>query len=209
MLRAAHDLSSLLTVVIGYCDQAIAQGDLSPVHKARAAAQKSIEVLREGFGREMSRADAGVTDLRELALEIADLLRGDFVERGIAIHLDLPPDPVIARGDALALFRAILNLCLNGRNAMQACRRLDREMWISTHKKSEREAVISVRDTGTGMHPVFLREIWKPQVNADLRHGHGLRIVKKTVDECGGRIQIESELGRGTEVTITLPATAA
>jgi signal transduction histidine kinase len=209
VLRAAHDLSSLLTVVIGYCDQAIAQGDLSPVHKARAAAQKSIEVLREGFGREISRAAASVTDLCELALEMADLLRADFAERGISIHADVPADPVTARGDALALYRALLNLCMNARNAMQACEQRDRELRILVHKRIENQAVISVRDTGTGMHPAFLREIWQPQFSADLRHGHGLQIVKKTVDEYGGRIEIESALGRGTEVTITLPAQVA
>lgn len=74
MLQAAHDLASLLTVVIGYCDSAITANDIALVRKARAAAAAAVSSLNAGIKRTIS----GVP---KDAHRTASLICSDYVER--------------------------------------------------------------------------------------------------------------------------------
>jgi signal transduction histidine kinase len=66
---------------------------------------------------------------------------------------------------------------------------------------------ISIRDTGVGIIPDELPNIFKPfYTTKSAGSGLGLAICKKIVDEHGGQIEVESTVGKGTTFTITLPA---
>jgi signal transduction histidine kinase len=70
--------------------------------------------------------------------------------------------------------------------------------------------VVIVSDNGIGIDPVYLPRVFEMYFRANERstgNGLGLYIVKKMVDKMNGRIEIKSELGKGTEVKIFIPFT--
>ncbi len=105
------------------------------------------------------------------------------------------------RGDAPALEQLFLNLFLNAAAALGPGGR--------AHVIVEEDAddvVVSVRDTGTGIEPGILERVFQPlYTTRPDGTGLGLTIAKRIVDQHGGRIDIESEVGKGTTVRVQLP----
>jgi signal transduction histidine kinase len=74
------------------------------------------------------------------------------------------------------------------------------------NQKKENNVVFTFNDTGSGMTPEALKNLWKPLFTTKAKGmGFGLAICKRTVEAHGGKIEIESALGRGTTITTTLP----
>ncbi len=75
-----------------------------------------------------------------------------------------------------------------------------------TALKTENEAVIAVADTGKGIPEEIKPRLFTPLVTTKAKgQGLGLAVVKRLVEALGGSIKFESELGKGTTFTITLP----
>ena len=120
------------------------------------------------------------------------------VERGFDPRL-----PVVT-GDAARLEQAVLNLCVNAVEAMPDGGRL-----TLTTRGVDGEVVVDVSDTGVGIPPENLERILKPFVSTKpLGTGLGLPLVARVVAAHGGRLAIESEVGRGTTFHIHLPVVA-
>ncbi|MFA5366118.1 MAG: ATP-binding protein [Candidatus Bathyarchaeia archaeon] len=74
------------------------------------------------------------------------------------------------------------------------------------NQKKENNVVFTFNDTGSGMTPEALKNLWKPLFTTKAKGmGFGLAICKRTVEAHGGKIEIESAFGRGTTITTTLP----
>jgi signal transduction histidine kinase len=96
-----------------------------------------------------------------------------------------------------------INLITNAVQAMDGKGRLT----IAARRRAERVEV-SVADTGSGIAPEHLDKIMEPFFTTKpvgQGTGLGLSIVRRIVDEHGGDIHVQSELGRGTEITVSLP----
>jgi signal transduction histidine kinase len=119
----------------------------------------------------------------------------------VRIDVDVPASLPIVIVDRTLLARAITNMMENALHAMPGGGTL-------TIKASEVESMVrlSVADTGTGMDPEALRRIFEPYFSTKATGtGLGLTIAKRNVELQGGRIRVESSLGKGTTVTIELP----
>jgi signal transduction histidine kinase len=117
-------------------------------------------------------------------------------------HFD-PALPVVT-GDAARLEQAVLNLCVNAVEAMPDGGRL-----TVTTRGGDGEVVLDVADTGIGIPAENLERILKPFVSTKpLGTGLGLPLVARVVAAHGGRLTIESEVGRGTQFHIHLPVQA-
>lgn len=104
--------------------------------------------------------------------------------------------------DEFQMERVLLNLWRNAVEAMPEGGTLSVRLW------REGDFVkISIRDTGVGIVPDELPNIFKPfYTTKSTGSGLGLAICKKIVDEHRGQIEVESTVGKGTTFTITLPA---
>ena len=141
------------------------------------------------------------TTLNQVVTETVELLRPELENRGLIIKEQLartlPPIPL----DLAQLKQALVNLC---KNAMQA---MTRGGVLTLRTDVSAEAVcLKVSDTGSGIPPEVLTRIFEPFYTTKKKGtGLGLMIVQRIVREHGGRIEIESQVGRGTTFRIWLP----
>jgi signal transduction histidine kinase len=141
---------------------------------------------------------------------IESLLRS-ALGRQIALELTLGRDLPLIRSDRLQLESALLNLAINSRDAMPNGGTLSIETSVTSvaYTASQRPYVsIRIADTGCGMTAATLARAPEPFYTtkpAGKGTGLGLPMVRRFVDEVGGRLEIESAVGRGTSVTLLLP----
>ena len=118
-------------------------------------------------------------------------------QRAIRIERSFPPEPVMAEIDSERLQQVMLNLLMNGIQA------IEQEGVISVGICG---AEITITDTGKGIEPEHLKNIFTPFFTTkEQGTGLGLAIVKKIIDLHEGEILVESELGKGTAFCIKLP----
>ncbi|MCE9601700.1 MAG: HAMP domain-containing histidine kinase [Gemmatimonadetes bacterium] len=150
------------------------------------------------FGR-LPEGPTATVDLAELARETVRTTMP--LEMQVRIDGD---DGVLVTGQHDALQRALANVLLNAVDATQ------RQGAVVVRVRSEGgEAVLTVRDDGVGIAAEQLQRIWDPYVTAKTGGtGLGLAIVKQTVVAHGGRVEAESEPGKGTEIRLRFPRAA-
>jgi PAS domain S-box-containing protein len=156
------------------------------------------------FGRQ-HQPDRRPVDLSEI-VEDTLLLTGKQLGRdGIHIVTDLDPGLPRVWGDATALEQVLMNLLLNGRDAMPTGGTLR----IETGPASDQPGAVRlvVADTGVGMTPEVLAKLAEPFFTTKAAGtGLGLSVSYTIIREHGGTVHTESAPGRGTTFTITLPA---
>ena len=141
---------------------------------------------------------------------MAEAVRGPADEAGVAVTLEIDDVPEIT-ADSEALRRAFLNLALNAVQAMEVeggSLTLAARSAESTEEGDDLggSVRVSVRDTGPGIPEGERRKVFTPFWTTKRDgHGLGLALVHKTVTDHGGRIQLHSRAGVGTEFVVTLP----
>ncbi|WP_120010617.1 PAS domain-containing protein [Teichococcus vastitatis] len=220
----AHDFNNLLTGITGALELLsahVAQGrfrDLDRyVHMAQGAANRAAALTHRllAFSRQQT-LDPRPTDVNRLVAGMEELIRrtlGPQVELEVVGATGLWPTLV----DPPQLENAILNLCLNARDAMPDGGRLTIETankWLDAQAAQERNmqpgqyVVICVTDTGTGMTPDVIRKAFDPfYTTKPLGQGTGLGLsmVYGFVRQSGGQVRIYSEPGQGTTMRLYLP----
>ncbi|MGE0713346.1 MAG: sensor histidine kinase [Planctomycetota bacterium] len=121
------------------------------------------------------------------------------------LEQDLAPVPPVA-GDAGRVVQVLLNLLLNAGQALDPQR--PGEVRLATRRSAAGEVICEVRDTGSGIRPEDRERIFEPFVTSKGQGGTGLglAVCKRIVTELGGRIEVESELGRGSAFRVVLPS---
>jgi signal transduction histidine kinase/ActR/RegA family two-component response regulator len=128
---------------------------------------------------------------------------------GHQLTLDVPPEPLIVEGDATRLLQIVGNVLHNAIKFTPAGGRITVKA-----EPAGAYAVIRIRDTGCGIPPAMLKQIFEmfQQVDQSLGRAHGglgigLTLVKRLVELHGGTIEARSEgIGKGSEFVIRLPA---
>jgi len=168
-----------------------------------------LDVSRIGHGRiELRREPVALTAIVAGALEASRPL---VEERGHRLSVSLPPDPVHVFADPTRLEQVLQNLVNNAARYTPAGGRIE----IAAEQVGG-EAILRVRDDGTGIPPDMLARIFEPfaQLDRPLERsagglGMGLTLVRRLVALHGGRVEAHSEgLGRGSEFVVRLPALA-
>jgi signal transduction histidine kinase len=133
--------------------------------------------------------------------KISSLLTADLDAGNIGLELQLDPAVPSISADEDKLNRLLLNLLLNGVQAMENGGRLT----IST-SCTGKEIIIQVVDTGTGIAPADLKKIFDPYFTTkNTGTGLGLAICSKIVEEHGGEITLSSVVGKGTTAEVKIP----
>jgi signal transduction histidine kinase len=179
---------------------------------ARRALHHKAEIVGDEIGRlnrllteflELARPRAPVRELvhfRRLIDDVLDLEQGAALARGVVVERDLASDCAL-RGDPEKLKQVVLNLVMNGLEAMRDGGKL--VVCLANHAEEVR---LVVEDTGTGIDAAALAQVFDPFFTTkEGGTGLGLSIVRKIVDQHAGEIRIESQRGTGTRVTVVLP----
>jgi two-component system sensor histidine kinase HydH len=141
------------------------------------------------------------TDAETVMDTVSRLLQQDAADRKIEIDVAVEPDLPPAELDADRLVQALLNIGINGVQAM------DEGGTLSLRARREESAlVIEMADTGPGIAHEHLETIFDPYFTTKPQGtGLGLAVVRKIVEGHGGTVGVAAEPGRGTTFTITLP----
>ena len=124
------------------------------------------------------------------------------LEGRVSLSTDLPPDLPRLRLDPVLIQRAITNIIENALHAMPDAGTLSIGVL-----RGVGELRLVIRDTGVGLEPDVLARIFEPYFSTRITGtGLGMAIARRNVELNGGSIAVTSERGRGTAVTITLPA---
>lgn len=221
----AHDFNNLLGVIVGNLDllsQKLAGSSTEKelIERAIAAAERGAALTHRllAFARRQTLLPQNV-DVDHLVTEMVQLLRRTIGER-VVLRTKIDPDLRPCYVDPAQLEAALLNLCLNARDAMPAGGVLTvaaRNEWEAVAAESDtapiREpfVVISVSDTGMGMSPETRARAFEPfftTKGVGKGSGLGLSMVYGFVEQSGGHVEIDSALGTGTTVRLHLRASA-
>jgi signal transduction histidine kinase len=141
-------------------------------------------------------------DLNEVARDATQLLSSEIAAHSIETKLDLDSSPVTGMLDEPSIRATTLNLVLNAVQAMPAGGHL--RIFTSS---SEGKLLMLISDTGSGMSPDQIRQIFEPFNTTKSRGlGLGMPYAQKIIQQHGGQIVVESQPGKGTDVRIELPA---
>lgn len=150
------------------------------------------------------------TDTREIVDELVDFYRPQCELHRVVLRADIPATPVRARVDPSLVKQALLNLLINATQAMAsqdaaAPDATARELLVRI-EPTPTEIAIHVIDTGPGIPAEKHREIFRPYVSGRRGgSGLGLAVTRRIVEEHGGRIELFSEPGKGTDFVVRLP----
>jgi PAS domain S-box-containing protein len=223
----AHEANNQMTVVLGASQFLLRRPDLAP------SAREDVELIRRAAERTASITQQLLAFSRRQVLELRDLdlnrvvhtiepvLRRSLAEsHELIVRLKLRD--AVVRADPRQLEQVLLNLTLNARDAMPGGGRLTIETnrvelttegvaWEGEGPSAGSYAVVVVQDTGRGMDRATLQRAFEPFFTTKAvgqGTGLGLSVVHGIVNQSGGSIRVESELGKGTTFTLYLPVSS-
>jgi two-component system, NtrC family, sensor histidine kinase HydH len=162
-----------------------------------------LEQILDSFLRYLDKTELQPSriDLNELVSDMIDFYSPQAYSRSVLIRQAFYSEPLICTIDADMLKQVLLNLFINAQQAMPE----GGELMIKTSRQSE-EAIISISDTGVGIAPDKVNRIFDAFYSSKSDGtGLGLPTAKKIVEAHGGAIKVDSEPGKGTCFTISLP----
>ncbi len=191
-------------------------GETPNIEEAREAAMRIVKDgkraaeiigrIRQLFKKGTSQRE--LVDLNEIILEMTVLLRSETRQYNVVVGMDLAADlpPVVA--DRVQLQQVLMNLMINGIEAMKDADGT-RELAIRSQRRQNEEVVVSVADSGVGLPPQQTEQIFnaffttKPQGT-----GMGLRISRSIIESHGGRLWAADNSPRGAKFCFSLPSVA-
>ena len=221
----AHDFNNLLTGISGSLEimQArIAQGRLNEVDRYMMAAQGAVKRAASlthrllAFSRRQT-LDPKPTDVNRLLGDIEELVRRTVGRPGIEVEAVGASGLWTTLVDPNQLENALLNLCINARDAMPDSGKITLEAtnkWIDERAARKHDLPVGqyvsvcVTDTGTGMTPEVMAKAFDPFFTTKPTGegtGLGLSMIYGFARQSGGQVRIYSEVGHGTTMCIYLP----
>lgn len=163
-----------------------------------------IHRLRSLIGRGDS--EFALVDLNAIVGEVARLVRNDAVLRNVSLRLELAADLPKVRGDRIQLQQLVLNLVLNGFDAMPESWTGDRSLVLRTARASMTTLTAFVQDSGIGIDDRDLDHIFDPFYTKKPKGlGMGLAIARHIVDAHGGQLVAANNVHGGATFEFTLP----
>jgi two-component system, LuxR family, sensor kinase FixL len=146
-------------------------------------------------------------ELNGVALDVLRLMRSDLVNRNVRWSTQLCPGLPLVLGDGIQLQQVLLNLVMNGCDAMAGNVGEDRRLEVRTARGEDGSVIASVSDRGRGIPPQDLERIFEPFVTTKAHGmGLGLSVCRTIVHAHGGRIWAVNNASSGVTVSVALPA---
>jgi two-component system sensor kinase FixL len=212
----AHELSQPLTAILSNAQaaQRLVAGDVVDLEKVReilndiVADDKRAAAVISGLRALLKKGEPEFVrlDLNEIVGAVAWLIRSDTIMRNVSMSLELSPDLPNARGDRVQLQQVVLNLALNGLEAMREPQAGARTLVIRTGRDGAGALRVTVEDSGPGIALKDLGHIFEPLYTTKSEGlGMGLAIVRTIVNAHGGAVGAENNPQGGASFRFTLP----
>jgi C4-dicarboxylate-specific signal transduction histidine kinase len=214
----AHELNQPLTAILSNAQaaQRILASDPTDLAEIREILgdiveddKRAGEVIHRlrGFLKK-SNVELAALDIGELVGQVARLVTSDAIIRNVAIRLDLAPGLPPVCGDRVQLQQVILNLLMNGLDAMREPGESERTLVLRTFSEGPASVVVAVEDSGVGIDEADLEHVFHAfyTTKAD-GLGMGLAIASSIVEAHGGRLSARNNPGGGATFSFTLPTT--
>lgn len=215
----SHSLRMPIAIIQGYAE--LLAGDMVTNPEVRREYLEKIvqrsQYMTDAMSRHFQDEEAmdnsslsyGDVDLLKLIRQVGADMQKAAAEKCVAIQVLSADESLMIRADAYLLNRVLFNLLENSLKYM------GRPGTITIRvQKLEKQVSVTVRDDGMGLAGEETAHIFERSFqgsNHDGRggHGYGLYLVKQTVEAHGGRVEAQSDLGRGMRITMTLPVRPA
>ncbi len=215
----AHEFNNILTPIVSYSQYALqsaesATPDMDLIRKALtksfAGSTKAGRICNSMLGLARGESSLGVVSVQKLVEETLLVLARDPQKDGIALRVQVAPE-LNVHADPVQLEQVLLNLLINARQAMLG---KPGSISIRAQQADNGEIRIQVADTGPGIPEKLLPKIFQPffTTKGTTRRGEtrgtglGLAICREIIEHHKGRIEVESEMGKGTTFSIYLPS---
>ena len=190
------------------------EGDTPNIEEARAAAMRiSKDAKRAGeiisriglfFKKGMSERE--LVDVNEVIREMIVILRSEAMRYSISLRTELAGDLPQVMGDHVQLQQVLMNLMINGIEAMKDVDGT-RELAIRSQRAENEQVLVSVSDIGVGLPPHQTDQIFNAFFTTKPHGtGMGLRISRSIIESHGGRLWAADNSPRGASFQFTLPA---
>jgi PAS domain S-box-containing protein len=221
----AHDFNNLLTVITGHAELSLMQFPLSGPQRdsllqIAMAGERAAQLTRQllTFSRRQI-FNPGPIEVNDVIREIVQML-SRLVGETVSIDTEFAPHLPGIIGDSGMIEQVLMNLVVNARDAMKGSGTVFIKTGIRLVDAEEAESKpgakrginvwISVSDTGEGIPPQHLAHIFEPfytTKGVGEGTGLGLATVYGIVQQHGGWVEVDSEVGSGTTFTVLIPAT--
>lgn len=207
-----HDIKNPVSVIKSYADLALMRHgkDLGDAEKYFHHIQKEAKRLNS-LANELLDFSRGEVSLNlslikpfQLIDEVLEEIAPIVSARNLVIHKKISTDQGLLL-DRERILRVLHNILDNARKALP----VKGEIWISSWEE-DRVIALAIKDNGIGMSPEILKHVFEPFFTKSERGGTGLgmMIARNIVEAHNGSIDIQSEQGKGTTVTLRFPITA-
>ncbi|MEE1237394.1 MAG: response regulator [Turicibacter sp.] len=219
----SHDFNNQLNGILGYVAlmKTMTNDDtlLRYMDGIERSVRHSTELTRQllAFSHKPENKRMNI-DLVQIVKDTVNMLK-HTVDRRIKIELNIEPDEYFVLGNESQLNNAILNLCINARDAIKGQGTIELTLMhrqleevpnnlLNTTITPNDYAVLEIKDTGSGIEPSLMSKIFKPfftTKDVGKGTGMGLASVVDTIRSHSGAIELDSVVGKGTTFTLYLP----
>jgi PAS domain S-box-containing protein len=212
----AHEINQPLAAIVTHSEAALRfldrrEPDLDEVQDALSSIRqdgmrageviRGLRALARKSGPQLTRLDIDDVIKQVLALARAELLRHDVVLR---TELAAEDEPVM--GDRVQLQQVLLNLIMNGVEAMRGVTERTRELTVSSTLAQPSSVLVAVKDTGTGLDPAVAERMFQPFFTTKPDGlGMGLSICRSIVEAHGGHLWVSPRAPHGSDFCFTVP----
>jgi two-component system, LuxR family, sensor kinase FixL len=145
-------------------------------------------------------------DVNEVVHNVLKLLHSDLVNQNVAVHVELALHLPAVNGDGVQLQQVLLNLVVNGCDAMADIEAVDRKLLVRTELADGKDVRVSVADQGYGIPPEKIDRIFEPFFTTKVKGmGMGLAVCRTIISAHGGRLWATNNPKRGATFQFTLP----
>jgi C4-dicarboxylate-specific signal transduction histidine kinase len=212
----AHEVNQPLAAVVANADACVAW--LSREHPDLGEARAAAERATQGATRAsdvIARIRSLITKatpeksrikINEIMEQTAALAEGQAAKNRVTIQLGLSPDSPIVFGDSIQLQQVILNLVMNGIEAMTTVTGREKMLTLRSDSQPDGQILVAVQDSGIGLSDDVKNRLFEPFFTTRTKGmGMGLSISRSIIEAHGGRLWAESNGSDGSTFQFALP----
>ena len=212
----AHEINQPLAAIVTQSEAALRfldrdEPDLEEVQDALSSIRldgmraaeviRSLRALAKKSGLQLTKVD-----MDDVVREVLALARGELRRHDVVLHTELAADDRPAMGDRVQLQQVLLNLIMNGVEAMRDMTEHARELTVSSTLAEPGSVLVAVADTGAGLDPAVAERMFQPFFTTKPDGlGMGLAICRSIVEAHGGRLWVSPRAPHGADVRFTVP----
>jgi PAS domain S-box-containing protein len=212
----AHEINQPLAAIVTQSEAALRfldrdEPDLEEVQDALSSIRldgmraaeviRSLRALAKKSGLQLTKVD-----MDDVVREVLALARGELRRHDVVLHTELAADDRPVVGDRVQLQQVLLNLIMNGVDAMRDMTEHARELTLSSTLAEPGSVLVAVADTGTGLDPAVAERMFQPFFTTKPDGlGMGLAICRSIVEAHGGRLWVSPRAPHGADVRFTVP----